>query len=121
MLVVPDQFSATEQMEVQVWNLLSAIFTIVGNETVTGLIDTELSGNFLNEWGHFRHCLTIDTLKIFYMLFWNNKHMDGSFGVKVVESEELIILIDGIVGDLPIDNFAEYTHNFFLFIELFML
>ncbi len=102
-------------MEVQVQNLLSTVFTIVGNETVTGLINTKFAGNLLNEWGHLRHCFTIDTLKILHMLFGNDKHMDRCFGIEVVEGEKLVILMHGIVGDLSLDNFAEYTHGSFPF------
>jgi hypothetical protein len=85
MLVMPDQFTAAKKMEVEVEDLLSSVFAVVGDETVTGLIHPEFLCNLLNERSHLRHHLTLDGLEVFYMHFGDDEYMDRCFGIEVMK------------------------------------
>ena len=43
------------------------------------------------------------------MLFRHNEDMDGGLGIDVTESENIVVLIDLIAGDLPGEDRAENT------------
>jgi hypothetical protein len=119
MLVVPDKFAAAKKMEVEVKYLLPAVFSIVSDETVTGLIHSEFLGNFLNERGHLRHHLSLNGLEVLYMLFGDDQYMDRCLGIEVMKSQKILTLMDGVVGDLPVDDLTENTHGAVLVMVLF--
>jgi hypothetical protein len=116
--MVPDEFASAKQMEVQVEDLLPAVFTVVGDESVTGLVKPKFFGDLLDERGHLCHHLSFDGLKVLYMFFGDDKHMNGCFGVEVVKGQEVFTFMDGIVGDLPVDDLTENTHSNVLVVVL---
>jgi len=110
-LVVPNKFTAAEHVEVEVWDLLSSVFTVVGDETVPCDIESQFLCNFLNERCHLCHGFGIDGLKVVDVHFGNDQYMYRCFWVKVMKRKEIIVFMDGIVGDLSLDDFTEYTHG----------
>jgi hypothetical protein len=41
--------------------------------------------------------------------------MDGSFGIQIVKSKIIVILKDGVVGDLSRNDLTKNTHDALLF------
>jgi len=109
--VIPFEFAAAEHVEVQVRDLLAAVFAVVGDETVAAGIQPERTGDLLGKCRQPGHRLGIDILKALNVLFGDDQHMDGCFGVEVMKGEKIIVFQHGVVGDIPRDDLTENTHG----------
>jgi hypothetical protein len=109
--VLPFELAPTQEMEMEVVDLLASIVTVVGDEAVTGGVEPQFGGGLLDEGGHLRHGLSVDFLEAADVLFGNDQDVDGGFGIEVMKGEKLLVLMNSVVGDLPFDDLAEDTHR----------
>jgi hypothetical protein len=45
--------------------------------------------------------------------------MDRCLGIEVMKSQKILTLMDGVVGDIPVDDLTENTHGAVLVMVLF--
>ncbi len=119
MEVIPFEFTAAEHVEVEVGDLLTAVFAVVGDEAVAGLIDTESTGDFLSKSGQARHRFRCDILKAVNVLLGDDKDMDRGFGIEVVEGKKIVVFQYRVVGDFSACYLTENAHFLFLFCDGF--
>ena len=95
---------------------LAGVDALVGDDTETVLQALGL-GDFLNGVGHGAHGLGGHVVgDVAVVLLGNHERMDRRLGVKVVERDDLVVLVNDGRGDLVVGDFAEdaITHSWFL-------
>ena len=110
------QVLAAEDVHVEVHDGLAGVDALVGDDAETVLQAFGL-GDFLNGVGHGAHSLGRHVVgDVTVMLLGNHERMDRSLGVKVVERDDLVVLVDNGRGDLVVGDFADnaITHSWFL-------
>jgi hypothetical protein len=106
----PGEFTACEDVKMQVENTLPCAFAAVGyyTETVLELIvfGSKL-GSYFVDVSNNRAVIGGHVLHACYMLLGDSQPMHGSCGSNVGENKDLVVLIYLGRGDIPCDYFAE--------------
>ncbi len=92
-------------MKMNMIYLLPGVTVTVENSPVTSIGDSPLSGDLLCREVHFPQHVPIIIRNIIgggYMLAGNDQNVMGCLGIDVIESENRIILMDDITGNLTI-------------------
>lgn len=95
---------------------LAGVDALVGDDAET-VLQTLGLGDLLDGVSHGTHGLdrhVVDDVAV--VLLGDHERVDRRLGVKVVEGDDLIVLIDNGRGDLVVGNFAEdaIAHGWFL-------
>ena len=110
------QVFAAEDVHVEVHDGLAGIDALVGDDAETVLQALGL-GNLLDGVSHGAHGLGRHVVgDVAVVLLGDHERMDRRLGVKVVERDDLVVLIDNGRGDLVVGDFTEdaITHGWFL-------
>lgn len=100
----------------EVHNGLAGVDALVGDDAETVLQALGL-GDLLDGVSHGAHGLGRHVVgDVAVVLLGDHERVDRRLGVKVVERDDLVILIDNGRGDLVVGDFAEdaITHGWFL-------
>ncbi len=107
----PAHAAPSEEMEVKMEDLLTAVLVAVDDDAVTGLGNTELGGHLadgLDQMGDGISLGGADVIQGGDMLGGNDHHMNRSRGMDVLESQTVLVSVDDFGGDLPV---ADFTKN----------
>ena len=98
-------------MEVQVLHRLTRIGTAVGDDTVSVFNPCQLGklSQLLEDVGDDGTVVSIDGIYTGNVLLWNDQEMYGSNRRNIVERQNLLILVQLLGWDFPIDDFTEQT------------
>jgi hypothetical protein len=99
--MVPFEFAASEHMKVQMGDLLPTILTVVGDQTITGPVESEGAGKLLRKGRQSGHGLRINILKTGYVFFGDDEDVDGGFGIEIMKRKKIIVFQYGVVGNVP--------------------
>ena len=100
----------------EVHDSLAGVDALVGDDAETVLQALGL-GDLLDGVSHGAHGLGRHVVgDVAVVLLGDHERVDRSLGVKVVERDDLVVLIDNGRGDLMVGDFAEdaITHSWFL-------
>ena len=95
---------------------LTGVDALVGNDTETVLQALGL-GDLLDGVSHGAHGLGRHIVgDVAVVLLGNHERVDRRLGIKVVERDDLVVLVDDGRGNLVVSDFAEdaITHGWFL-------
>lgn len=100
----------------EVHDRLAGVDALVGDDAETVLQALGL-GDLLDGVSHGAHGLGRHVVgDVAVMLLGNHKRVDRRLGVKVIERNDLVVLVNDGRGDLVVGDFAEdaITHSWFL-------
>ena len=115
------QRTATQQVHMDVVNLLSAVAVGVHDQTIAIFGNTFLLSNFCRYGDHASQRLLMLSRHVVHSWnedIWNDQNMRWRLRRNIAKRRYQIILVDDIGGDLTTNNFAEYSffcHDIFLF------
>ncbi len=88
----------------------AAIGAVINDEAVAGFVELALASDPLGgdeEMGEEGMIFGGDGTMAGVMFFWNDKNVDGCLGGEITKSEDVIILVEDIGGELAVDDAFE--------------
>ena len=103
----PTEVASPQKMKMKMGHGFPAVRAVVDNETVTGLVQFRLAGDFLGGGKKvaedamvFRRHGRMASM----VLFGNEKNMDRGLGGNVPEGEHVVILVDNVGYDFTVED-----------------
>ena len=97
----------------QMRHAFTGIAAMIDDEPVAGTIDLQFGRDFLGRQQQLakeRCIVRFGIANSGNQPFWNDEHMNRSFGLNVVESEEFLILVHNAGGYFPVDDLLKQRH-----------
>jgi len=106
----PCEFSAGQQMEVNMENGLTCVMAIIDDHTITVFIKPLLGSNGPGNEEQVPDDFTVrnaNAMNICDMFFGHDERMDRRLGIEILKSDRVFIFVNNRCGDLFLDDPAK--------------